>query len=75
MNRKRIAARVAVAVLGASLLALGACHDGGDSKTSFNSFVLNLVDDTSDTTDPEPVGGLDFKFSEDEHAFDSLFEQ
>ena len=74
MSKKAIALRVGMVGLGLSLLALAGCHDNGSKKTNFNAFVLNLIDDTSDTSEPVGINGKEFKFKDDAHAFDGLFD-
>ena len=65
----------ALAALWASLALAGCSSGGGGSDgTNFNGFVENLIDDTADDTEPVAVNGQDFDFSEDEHAFDGLFQ-
>ncbi|MEZ5977409.1 MAG: hypothetical protein R3F34_04235 [Planctomycetota bacterium] len=63
-------------VLACSALALVACSesdDGPPAGTSFTTFVEDLVADTAEDTEPVEIDGVDFVFSDDENAFDSLF--
>jgi hypothetical protein len=46
--------------------------DDGGGATS-DAFVLDLIDNTADDTDPVAINGTTFSFSEDEGAFDDLF--
>lgn len=63
-------------ILGLALsLTCTACNDGGgDGKTNFTGFVNRLAANPSDTTDPVKIDDTTFKFSEDPHAFDALFQ-
>jgi len=45
-----------------------------DPRVDFTRFVLDLIDATSDTTDPVEINGIEFRFDDDPHAFDSLFD-
>jgi hypothetical protein len=62
-----------VIALGVAALA-AACSDSGDGGTRFDGFVLNLIDQTSDTTEPVAIEGRNFVFSENPAAFDALFQ-
>jgi hypothetical protein len=47
--------------------------DDGGGAPSFDTFVQNLIAGTADDSDPAPINGQNFSFSEDENAFDDLF--
>jgi len=64
--------RVALALVFTALVA--SCSDNDDDGTNFNGFVLGLIDDTSDTTEPVSLEGQNFAFSENPAAFDTLFQ-
>lgn len=70
---RRLLPRVILTALGLVLIVSSGCHDD-DDETNFNSFVLNLFDDTSDTGAPVSINGEEFKFNENPNAFASLFE-
>lgn len=65
--------RRVVLALGVAALAAG-CSDSDDDGTRFDGFVLNLIDQTSDTTEPVAIEGQNFVFNEDPAAFDALFQ-
>ncbi|MBM3976155.1 MAG: hypothetical protein FJ299_04110 [Planctomycetes bacterium] len=71
---RRLLPRVLLTALGLVLIVSSGCHDDDDDETNFNSFVLNLFDDTSDTGAPVSINGEEFKFNENPNAFASLFE-
>jgi hypothetical protein len=73
-DKQRLVTRAAILALGLSLALTGGCHDGDSGKTNFTGFVLNLIDDTSDTAAPVSINGEDFKFSDDPDQFDELFD-
>jgi hypothetical protein len=47
--------------------------DGGAAATG-DTFVQNQIANTADDTDPVDINGQTFVFSEDESAFDDLFQ-
>lgn len=52
------------------------CHesDDDDDVNASDAFVTTLVNSTAEDTEPVPINGTDFQFSEDENAFDALFQ-
>ncbi len=48
--------------------------DDGGGAASGDTFVQNLIANTADDTDPVPINGQNLSFSEDENAFDDLFQ-
>jgi hypothetical protein len=56
--------------------ALCACHesDDDDGVNSSDAFVTNLIQNTAEDTEPVSLDGVEFQFSEDENAFDALFQ-
>lgn len=52
----------------------GSDDDDDDGPPLFSSFVLDLIEETADDTDPESLEGLEFTFDEDPTAYDELFD-
>lgn len=68
-NLKRLAP-LALAALAAGC---GGNSSGGDDAVELSAFVADLIQNTSDTTDPVEINGLEFEFDEtDTAAFDSV---
>jgi hypothetical protein len=61
-------------------VASAACHGGGSESPppaptpSGDTFVLDAVQHTDDTSEPIAINGQELTFSEDPHAFDPLFQ-
>lgn len=70
MNIRFTSGAFALTILG---LCCTGCSSGSSGGQSFNSFAQNLVADTADDTEPVEINGRDFRFSENEDAFDNLF--
>lgn len=66
---------VLAVVAGALGSCLGACSGrGGGDESDFDNFVHGVVAQTSETSEPVDINGLEFDFSEDPAAFDDLFQ-
>ncbi len=57
-----------------AIVALAGCGDSDDG-TDFEAFVRSQIGGTSDATEPREINDERFDFSEDEHAFDDLFDE
>jgi hypothetical protein len=71
---------VLTTILLCAALASAACHGGGSETPaqpvtpSGDSFVLDAVHHTDDTSEPIAINGQELTFSEDPHAFDAVFQ-
>ena len=63
-------------VLAVVLVGLTACGGGNDSpqesRVDFSMFVLDELNNTSETAEPVEINQTEFIFSEDERQFDSV---
>jgi hypothetical protein len=66
--------RTRVILASAVALSTCACSDSDDDRQSFNQFVRQLVNQTSETSEPVSLDGREFSFNENPNAFDALFE-
>ncbi len=72
--KRHIQTGLTVALIVLSTLACSSDSDDDDGGgASSDAFVLGLISDTADNTDPVEINGTSFSFSEDEGAFDDLF--
>jgi hypothetical protein len=72
MKRNHLMVAIVVGLVAAACG--GGHHDDGNGTTSFNGLVTNLASNPSETGEPIQINGASFTFSEDPHAFDSLFQ-
>ncbi len=72
--KRRIHLGAIVVLIAFTTLACSSDSDDGDGGgATSDAFVLDLIDNTADDTDPVAINGTTFSFSEDENAFDDLF--